>query len=100
MNAATKRRIREVTGDAHADLPDYPTHSQCTKFLVQVPGAYNATAGTDDLRNALELAWEGYRMSEQPAYVWDLRGDGSDFDSTAEPRLMGMVGVFWLDEEA
>lgn len=95
-NTATQRRIRSILGPDR-DLPAYPVVTECTKFVAHAPGAYNMTAGTDDLHRALELAWEGYRMSEQPAYVWDLRGDGADYDATAEPILLAVVGVFWLD---
>lgn len=96
---ATLSRIRKITGDAYAELPPYPVVENCSKFLAHAPGAYNMSAPSDDLHHVLELAWEGYKMSEQPAYVWDLRGDGADFDATAEPRIIAVVGVFWVDEE-
>jgi hypothetical protein len=96
---ATQRRIQRITGDSFAEVPVLPATDSVFKFLAHAPGAYDALAGSDDLSRVLELAWEGYRMSEQPAYVWDRRGDGADFDPTAEPRLLAVVGVFWLDEE-
>lgn len=99
MNEATKRRIRNITGDCYSDVPKLPELDTTFAFIAHAPGAYDATAGTDDLYRALELGWEAYRLGEQPAYVWDRRGDGSEFDPTAEPRIIAVVGVFYLDEE-
>lgn len=98
QTTATQRRIQQLIG-RDRDLPTYPVVKACTRFLVTAPGAYNMSAPADDLHEALELAWTGYKMGESPAYVWDLRGDTAEFDATAEPRIIAVVGVFYIDEE-
>lgn len=99
MATATQRRLIDLGLDGDFVLAlTPPPNKGGSKYVVHAPAAYNATLPSDDLHDALDAGWSAYKMGEAPALVWDYRGDGADYDPAAEPRIIAVVTVHYLDE--
>jgi hypothetical protein len=97
MDTATQHRLRELLGPEQ-DLIRTPVKNEFeTGYLIDIPGVH-AVAGVDDMHAALRQAHDGANQSQCPAFVWDWRGDGTDYDPAAKPRLVWVVGAFYVGE--
>src|SRR3954463_11336139 len=98
MTTATQGTVHDLLATYEEDLPKPPKNEFGTPYVVQAPGAYNMAAPANDLHEALELGWTGYKMGESLAVVWDYRGDTADYDPDATPVIIAVVGVIYSDD--
>lgn len=99
MTAATKDTVHSLLATYEEDLPKPPKNETGARFVAHAWQAYGMTAPADDLHEALELGWTGYKLGESLAVIWDYRGDTADYDPAATPVIIAVVGVIYSDGE-
>lgn len=99
MDTATQHRLRELLGPEQDNLPYTLSarNSFRTAYFIDVPGA-RLISGADDVRDALKAAHDASYHQQVPAFVWDWRGEGTDYDPGASPRLVWVVGAFYVGD--